>query len=60
MGPGCSTRASGRARRRRCARELIAEDVFLGRERRLVDALGLHAQDHDDIRAFERVFDARA
>src|SRR5579862_600115 len=39
-------------------RELIAEDVFLGGERGLVKALGLHAQDHDDVGAIERVFDA--
>ncbi len=34
--------------------ELIACDVFLGRERRLVNALRLDAQNHDDVRAIER------
>src|ERR1039458_7263229 len=39
--------------------ELVAGDVFLGGKGRLVNALGLNAQDHDDIGSIERLFDAR-
>src|SRR5271170_1706257 len=33
--------------------ELIARDIFIGSERRLVNAFGLHAQNHHDIRVVE-------
>src|SRR5580658_1330312 len=39
-------------------RELILRDVLVGSERGLVEALGLHAQDHDDVGVAQAFFDA--
>src|SRR5579875_113496 len=40
------------------ARKLVAQDVFLGREGGFVQAFGLHAQNHDDIRIAQSFLDA--
>src|SRR5579862_7587699 len=39
-------------------RELVLRDVFVWSERGLMEALGLHAQDRDDVGAAEALFDA--
>ena len=40
-------------------RKLVLQNVFIERERRLVQALLLHAQCQNDVRIFERFGDAR-
>ena len=58
MGPGWSTRAVRLGDLETRGRELVLRDVFVGSKRGLVEALGLHAQDHHNVRAAQTLFDA--
>ena len=59
IGPGCSTSASGPRAAQPFRRELVQQDVFVQRQRRLVQPFLLHAQHDHHVGAFERLFDAR-
>ena len=56
MGPGCSTSASGRACRRRSGVNWYCKMYSSIGERRLVQALLLHAQRDDHVGVLEGFF----
>src|SRR5277367_4217539 len=58
-GPGMQHQRAGPRELQALRRELVAQNIFLGGERGFVQALGLHAQGDDHVRAVESFFDAR-